>query len=202
MTMQTEYFSAYLSERLEATDVYLPLADAARLDLINVLSDADSYIFLTLKGDTHMETVRARREGGYILLDRGLEGTTAVLHHYGTCVTSVSPTVIAAMKDLICNYSCCEDGDCPCVAVTYAGAVLPEAHAGVAWEGSVVFGGDAPIHMGIEGAPSWMNVSQQGNLLKLYGTPTTNGIFPFSVAATNCNGTQIATKALSLTVTN
>ena len=201
MPMKTEYFSAFLSERLEATDVYLPLSRPAEADLVSLLPGKDDYIFLTLKGDVHMETVKARNENGTLIIERGVEGTEAVLHHYGTCVVSVSPTVVAVMKDLICNYSCCEDGDCPCVGVAYAGAVLPEAHVGKVWEGSVVFAGDAPIKMGIDNAPDWMNVSQQGGLMRLYGTPAVSGTVPISVSATNCNGTQIATKALELTVT-
>lgn len=201
MNMRTEYFSAFTNSRVEATDIYLPLPPAAAADLVNLLDDNDAYIYLTLKGDTYMETVRVRNEGGVLIMDRGMEGTVAVLHHYGTCVTAVSPTVLAVMKDLICNYSCCEDGDCPCVAVTYTGAVLPEAHVGIAWEGSVVFSGDTPISMGVENTPDWMNVTQQSGLMQLTGTPTVEGVFSFSVAATNCNGTEIATKTLSLTVT-
>lgn len=202
MNMQTVSFSGFLNNRLEATDVYLPLCEASRADLLNILAEENSYIYLTLRGDTQMETVRARAEGGYVIIDRGLEGTTAVLHHHGTCVSSVSPTVIAVIKDLICNYSCCEDGDCPCTAVSYAGAVLPNAFVGQAWGGSVVFAGDPPFNMGVDDAPSWMQVSQVGNMLQLSGTPAFAGTFSFSVAATNCNGTQIATKVLSVTVTS
>lgn len=200
MAMKTEYFSAFINAGLQPTDVYLPLAPPARADLIALLPNTDDYIFLTLKGDTHMETVKCRNEGGTLIIDRALEGTTAALHHYGTCVTAVAPAIFAVIKDMVCNYNCCADGECPCVPVAFAGDVFPEAHVGVAWMGSVLFTGDTPILMGAEGAPDWMTVTQQSGLLRLAGTPYAAGTFSFSVAATNCNGTNIVTKPLSLTV--
>ncbi len=107
---------------------------------------------------------------------------------------------MAVIKDLICNYSCCEDADCPCIAVTYTASSIPTGNVGKEWQGSVIFSGDLPMVAAIASAPEWMKVVQQNNALVLTGTPDAEGTFPFSVAATNCNGTKLATQALSVTV--
>lgn len=201
MALVSDYFSANINGRLESTDVYLPLNPPAEADLLNILADPASYIILTLKGERFIETVKATNQQGTIILERGLEGTTPVLHHFGTCISSVTPTILAVIKDLICNYSCCEDGDCPCTAVEYVASTLPVGHVGQAWQGSVVFSGSLPMTVAVAATPAWMHAIQHGNSVFLSGVPDMAGTFTFSAAATNCNGTNIATQALSAAVT-
>lgn len=195
--MQIEYFATYLTDRLEPEGTDLPICNSAVADLLALMPDEDDYIYLALKGDSHYEVVRAYNAGGTILIERAQEGTTAVLHHYGTCVSAVSPLVAAVMKDLICNYTCCEE-ECPCDPVAFGGASLPDLQEGVAWEGAVVFSGDLPMTIGISNAPGWMEATTSNNIIKLSGTPTSSEAVHFSVAATNCNGTHIVTESLTI----
>lgn len=199
MGLKHLFFTARLCDRLEASEVHLPLSKAATADLLNHLPEADDYAFLSLKGDVEYEVVKVRNEGGTLLIERGLEGTTAVLHHHGTCVVTVSPLVVAVIKDMICNYECCE-GDCPCEGVAGAAWSIPDAYVDKAWEGSVVFSGDLPMTLGVANAPSWMKVEAVNNMLVLSGTPHIAGTFTFSVAATNCNGKYVATETLMVNV--
>lgn len=196
----TDFFTAYLNEKLEANEVYLPLNDSAYADLLSNLLNSADYTYLSLRGDTNFETVSVRNDGGTLVLTRGLSGTTAVTHHYGTCVSTISPTVIAAIKDLHCNYSCCEDGDCPCEAVVFRGAIMPDGNVGRAWGGSVVFSGDLPMELAVYGNPSWMTVTAGSNYIEFAGTPVASGTYTFSVAATNCNGTGLATGVVSVSI--
>lgn len=107
MSYTNDYFSAYLIERLSADSVYLPVCDAARADLLHFIPDGN-YTYASLVNDTTMESIIIRNDHGTLLLERGREGTAAISHPPGTCVRTVSPTVIAAIKDLICNWKCCE----------------------------------------------------------------------------------------------
>ena len=200
MGLKHLFFAARLCDRLEASEVHLPLSKAATADLLDNLPEADDYAFLSLKGDVEYEVVKVRNEGGTLLIERGLEGTTAVLHHHGTCVNTVSPLTVAVIKDMICNYECCE-GDCPCEAVAYAGASLPPAYLDAEWKGMVAFVGDTPMTLGAANVPSWMKVEAVNNTLMLSGTPHVVGTFSFSVAATNCNGKHVAVQTLTVDVT-
>ena len=198
---KNEYFSATLNNRLEATDQYLPLHRAAEADLKALLADPDDYIYMSLKSDTDMETVKVRNEHGTLIMERGVEGTTPTTMPFGTCVVSISPTVIAAIKDMVCNYQCCE-GDCPVVQAQYSGHLLPPAFVGIDWNGIVAFAGDLPMNIVLKGAPAWMRAVQRSNTLELSGRPDLAGTTVFSVAATNGNGTNLDTQSLSVTVTN
>lgn len=193
------FFAARLCDRLEASEVHLPLSKAATADLLTVLPNEDDYVFLSLRGDVEYEVVKVRNESGTLLLERGMEGTNAVLHHHGTCVSTVSPLVVAVIKDMICNYECCE-GDCPCEGVVAGGWTIPDAYVDKPWEGGIVFAGDLPMTMGISNAPSWMKAKSVNNVLELSGTPHIAGTFTFSVAATNCNGKYVASQTLTVTV--
>lgn len=202
MSIVNSFFSAAINGKLGPQDVHLPLAPAPLADLLNILSDPDDYILLTLRGERNIETVRARNQQGTIILERGLEGTQPVLHHFGTCVSSLTPTVIAAIKDLVCNYSCCADDPCPCTPVEYVGATLPEGKVAQPWQGSVIFKGTLPMATAINGIPDWVQVVQNENSIFLTGTPDAAGTYAFSVAATNCGGTKLDTQTLEVTVKN
>lgn len=200
MGLKHMFFAARLCDRLEASEVHLPLTSAATADLLDTLKNEDDYNYLSLKGDVEYEVVKVRNESGTLLIERGQEGTTPVLHHHGTCVSTVSPLTVAVIKDMVCNHECCE-GDCPCEAVAVGGWTLPEAHVDKAWEGGVVFAGDLPMTLGAANTPSWMKVRAVNNVLELSGTPHIAGTFTFSVAATNCNGKHVATQTLTVDVT-
>lgn len=189
MAFVTETYQAFLNAPMEADAVHLPVGSAAYADLLKLLSaEPGNYTFLTIKDDTSMETVKAKAEGGYILLERGLEGTEAVKHPFGACVTAVSPTIIAVIKDLFCNYTCCETAPCDCIGVYLIDATLPEGNVGVEWEGRITLGGTQPLNVSVEGAPAWMTVVQERSLVRLYGTPTEAGALSLRVVATNCKG--------------
>lgn len=199
MGLKHLFFAARLCDRLEASEVHLPLSNAATADLLAHLPEDDDYAFLSLKGDVEYEVVKVRNEGGTLLIERGMEGTTAALHHHGTCVSTVSPLTVAVIKDMICNYECCE-GECPCDGAAVAGWTIPDAYVDKTWEGAVVFSGDLPMTLGAANVPSWMKVEAVNNTLKLSGTPHIAGTFTFSVAATNCNGKYVASQTLTVNV--
>lgn len=199
MSLVTEFFTASLADRLGPDGAALPLSDAARADLFRLLADKDAHTYLTIRSDAVIETVRAHVKGGVIVLDRGLEGTEPVTHHVGACVSSVSPTVIAAIKDLVCNHQCCDDG-CPTIAVARANTILPNGVVGVAYEGIVSFSGTWPINISVSGAADWMRIERQGTSLHITGTPPDPGTFSFSVAASNGNGANLLSDTLAVTV--
>ena len=201
MPFVTEDFQAYLSNPLEAGEIYLPLSHPPYADLLAMLSsNAGNYTFLTIKDDTHLETVKARAEGGYILLERGQAGTVAVKFGYGACVTTVSPTIVAVIKDLFCNYSCCNGGTCDCTGVSLAAYDLPDANVGVAWAGFITLSGTVPIEAAVKNAPAWMTITQERNVITLTGTPTTAGAVSLLVEANNCNATARISEVLQLVI--
>lgn len=200
MAFVSEYFDASTTVKMTADAVNLPLSDGAMADLLNLLADTEDYTYLALKSEQTYEVVKAHKVGSMIVLDRAQEGTRAVLHPMGTCVAAVSPLTLAVMKEIACNYECCES-DCVCDAVEVAGSLIPAATRGTAWEGNVLFSGDSPISVGISGAPAWITATQQGNTVRLTGTPNATGTFTFSVAAANCGGTAVTSTAISITVT-
>ena len=77
MSMKIERFGAFLNDRMEADSSYLPLCAEATADLLNLLSKEDDYIFLSISDDQSYEVVKCRNEGGTLLVERGIEGTTA-----------------------------------------------------------------------------------------------------------------------------
>ncbi len=200
MAFVSEYFDASTTTKLAADAVHLPLSDSAMADLLGLLTNTEDFTYLALKSEQTYEVVKAHKVGSMIVLDRAQEGTSAVLHPMGTCVATVSPLSLAVMKEIACNYNCC-DGDCPCTQVTVAGQVIPAAIKGTAWEGAVLFNGDAPITIGVNDAPAWVTATVQNGVAKLSGTPTKAGTFTFSVSAANCGGTKSVSTVVAITVT-
>lgn len=202
MNVRNEYFSASLITKIEATDVYLPLSMSAEADLKALLETPDAYVYLTLKDDLYLETVKVKNVQGTLMMERGVEGTVATSHPYGTCVAAVSPTIVALIKDLICNYECCE-GPCPVEPVALAGYATPtEGNVGVEWTGAVIFSGTAPMTIVVNSAPSWMEAVQIGSTIKLRGVPDKTGTTVMTVAATNGNGTNVVSTALEVVIKN
>lgn len=200
MSMKYEYFSAFTSEAVSSTDKYLPLPKGAQTDLADIIKEDGSYIYLTLLDDANIETVKVTLVQGFLVMERGLSGTKAVNHPVGTCVSSISPTVIAVIKDLICNYDCCEDGDCPKTPVQITDVYTPSAKVGSAFRGIISFTGSDPVQVTVSGAPDWLTIARSSDRLDLTGTPVSAGQVTFSVALSNLNGTKTAVQTVSFTV--
>ncbi len=182
---KNKYFTTFLTRKLEASDLDLPIVEKAKADLLDLLSGEDDYTYLSIVGDTDMETVKVRNDHGTLLLERGIGGTKPQTFTYGACIRTVSPTIIAAIKDLVCNYACCE-GPCECEPVEVTG--------------HVAFHGSMPMTLGANGAPDWMRVETKANTVTLSGTPNVSGQFSMSVCATNCNGTAVSSIPITITI--
>lgn len=193
MILQAMSFN--LNAKLEATDIYLPLATADMAALKALVPEGEE-TYLTLAWDMVKEYVKVKNESDTILLERGID-SKAVAFPKGSCLYFENS--IPVTKWLICNYECCA-GDCPVDAVAFAGAVLPNGKAGNAWEGSFVFSGDLPIVFGITGMPDWMTATYAGNYVKLTGTPVAAGTYTLSVAASNDRGKNLAVGQGTVTV--
>lgn len=187
MPYVTEPFQAFLSATLDYCDTHLPLSDNAHADLLKLLKEEGSYTFLSLRDDVHFETVKAyARNGCFILIDRGLVGTMPAKFSFGTCVSTLSPTAVAAMRAMLdetalCGYDPDAMGAPPGVAFTD----LPIGSARTYWRGMVVFSGTLPIHVTASGVPSWLTVTQLGNMIELTGTPPVATTTTISLHARN-----------------
>lgn len=190
MPMRNEFFSAYTSCRIGPGDTLLPLHADARADLLALLSEEDDYIYLSLVNDVGMETVKVKNDHGTLLMERGVEGTTDGTHPPATCVHAVSPTVVAIIKDLVCNYECCEP-PCPAEPVQYLGELLPPAKVGEPWEGNIIFSNAQSA--GVYDTPKWMNAKllPGSGAIMLSGTPELDNVgeHVFTVYASNANNT-------------
>lgn len=196
---KNKYFATFLIRKLEASDLDLPIVEKAKADLLDLLSGEDDYTYLSIVGDTDMETVKVRNDHGTLLLERGIGGTKPQAFAYGACIRTVSPTIIAAIKDLVCNYTCCE-GPCECEPVEVGGYALPDCTKGQPWMGHVAFQGSMPMTLGANGAPDWMQVETKANTVTLSGTPNVSGQFSMSVCATNCNGTAVSSIPITIDI--
>lgn len=199
MSYITESFSAGLTQTMETDAVTLPVSASALADLTKLLDADGAYTFASIKSDATFETVKLYLSAGTLVVDRAQEGTEAVKHPCGSVVCLVSPTIVAALKALVCEYDCCED-DCGCEGVAYAGSFLPTATVGTEWQGAVVFSGKLPITFAVKDQPSWMTVLSQDSVVNLSGTPTLAGTYRFTLAAANCSGSHVDIADLSLTV--
>lgn len=199
MNLKNELFEAFTTLAMTPTGNTVPLPSTAEADLRALLTTPDSYIYLAIKGCTSYEVVRAYVAAGALVIDRGQAGTVGAFHSPGSIVYGMSPLVWQNIKDLICQYDCCE-GECVCNPVTVGGIAFPTASLNTAWAGFVVFDGDGPIVASVNGQPSWMTVELEGHVLKLYGTPNATGTTAFSVSAANCGGQHVVSQTVSITV--
>ena len=102
MPMKYEYFRSYLNKRLDPDDVYLPVDESTTADLKALLPEgAGDYMYLAIKSDSAYEVVKLTNESGTLVLERGLGGTTPVLHHYGACIYGATPLDVLVMQALI-----------------------------------------------------------------------------------------------------
>jgi len=122
-------------------------------------------------------------------IERGLDYTAPTRF---PCRAKVEFEVnIAVVKDLVCNYNCCE-GECPCEAVQYVGAAAANGTVGVPWTGTWIFSGTMPIQVAVAGATAWMTVTTGPNYVTITGTPTQAYTVDVTVSATNCSGAIVS----------
>ena len=183
-----------LNSKLEASDIYLPLATADMAALKDLILEGEE-TFLTLAWDMVKEYVKVKNVSGTILLERGID-SNAVAFPKGSCLYFENS--IPVTKWLICNYECCT-GECPVDPVGSAGVLLPDAKVGNAWEGSFVFSGDLPMSFGVSNMPNWMRATYEGNHVKLSGTAVA-GTYTVSVAASNNRGQNTAVQQVVVKV--
>lgn len=193
MSLVSEAFEAMTTMKLGADDTFLPLVTTAETDLKALLNDPDSYIYLGIAGCNSYEVVKAKLSSGNVSISRGEGGTTPVCHALGARVFAPSPLLVATMKDLICNYDCCEQGEVEPVKIV--GRVIPLAELGEEWNGYVMFSGTPQITAAVDNAPSWMNGVFENNTIHLSGIPDGLGTFQVNVAGTNGNGKYLVSES-------
>lgn len=175
--------SAVLNGVLEKTDTYLPLSQADTNRLLALIPDADEMI-LTLQDNMYTEYVSVSNQCGTLLVTRGVDSEPRKFPK-GTCL--FFETSLPVVKWLICNYNCCEDGDCDCVAAAVERSSFPTAVVGEPWEGRVLYEGSTPIKFQAL-APDWVETTVYERLVVFTGTPTARGTHSITVSATNCAG--------------
>lgn len=202
MSYKNEIFTAQLAGTMQKDDRALPLLPGALNDLKALLSDDGDYTFASIRSDAKYEAVKIMNVDGLLVVERGIEGTEAVRHPFGSCITLVQPALVAAIKDLICTYDCCADSPCECRPATVASVAMPDVESGQYWHGSVGFTGDQPMTIAVDvGDNDWITARQDTNLVYFEGlapnmmpvaADTYENVMPLrvsvSVAATNCNG--------------
>lgn len=203
MAFVTEPFVAFLSAPLDAADIYLPLSAKAYADLLKLLGTKDSYTYLTICDDTHAETVRAYSAGSYIIIDRGLAGTSPVKFSYGAKVSTPSPTLVALIDSYLCErIEMCEfheDPDAMCRPFGLAIAHLPTAYIGEEYFGHVTISGVLPMQFEVTNAPTWATVETCGNMVSFEGTPREITDTTFHVKVTNCEGSNVYEQDFNIT---
>lgn len=205
MPFVTEVFQAFLSGILAADDVHIPLAQPAYADLLKLLtSQKDAYTYLTLKDDTHAETVKAYAEGGYILLDRGLRSTTPTKFPFGTCVSTISPTTAAVLYDAMCDCSstCGYDPDAMGSQLCVEIENMPQGKVGTTYNGYIILGGVLPITATFDNVPDWMTIRQVGNMIDFTGKPTESKTTVMEMEVSNLRETHVLHHTVTITVAN
>jgi hypothetical protein len=193
-------FSAQLVRHLDRTDMYLPLAEGDLARLANLLDGGESTL-LVLQDGMNSEEIKVREEcGDVIIAERGLGGTEVWKFPRGS--TLCFKVTLSVVKDLICNWDCCQEEGCPCEQVSNAGVLLPAGRVGVSWQGVVIFNGTTPIQMLAKTLPSWMTVTYSTRTATLSGTPSAVGTFTVEVAATNCSGSYSTVQSGTVSITN
>ncbi len=200
MLLKTDIFEATTVWTISPEDTYIQFSKPAETDLLSILSKDGEYMYLAVQDHRKYEVVKVTRDGASLLYERGVAGTKAARFAAGVCVSGISPLAVQIMKDLICSYDCCEDGDCECEPVFVGGSSLPDGVVGKPWSGAVAFGGASPITVTVNNTPSWMSAVVEGNVIHLSGTPSVTGVQYFSVAAANCGGRSIDSRAFAVNV--
>lgn len=181
-----KYYSAMLNRSLEKNDMLLPINEEDLARLASILEGGESTLLFLWDG-MYGEEIEVKEECGNVMISRrGLSGTEARKFPRGT--TLCFHVTLSVVKDLVCNYDCCQDEDCPCEQVSEAGMLLPPGRTGVMWQGVAIFDGNTPIKISTEILPTWMTVSYSTRTAILSGTPSAAGSYQVKIAATNCGG--------------
>lgn len=186
-----------LADVLLADDKHLTLTDRDNARLLAHIPDGDE-TYLTIQDNLYSEWIKATNQCGTIVLERGIGGSEARKFPKGSCV--FFETSVPVIKWLICNHDCCNDGDCKLTPVTFTKATLPTGIVGQPWEGRLQFAGSLPINFEVTGMPAWMSGEQEGDMVRLSGTPDAATVHTISVSATNAQGTGHITKQVKVNV--
>lgn len=200
MALKTDIFEAVTAWTLEPDDTYIQFPNPVESDLLTILSKDGDYMYIAVQDHRKYEVVKAMRDGATLRYERGVAGTKAQRFASGVCVSGISPLAVQVMKDLICSYDCCSDGDCKCEPVAVGGSSLPDGVVGKPWSGAVAFVGTSPVTVTVNSTPSWMTAVVEGSVIHLSGTPSVAGVQYFSVAAANCGGNSIDSRAFAVNV--
>lgn len=95
-----DYYQAPLAARMDVWDTDLPLEQAPYVGLMDYLPTDGDYVYMSIRSPVSFETVKVRRVGTGLYVERGLAGTKAATHPYGAVVSTPNPTVIAVLRDL------------------------------------------------------------------------------------------------------
>lgn len=95
-----DYYQATLAARMSIGDTDLPLEQAPYTGLLEMLPAEGDYFYMTIRSSVSLETVKVKRVGSGLYVERGLAGTREVNHPYGAVVSTPSPTVVALLMDL------------------------------------------------------------------------------------------------------
>lgn len=186
MLVNTVFFSATLTARMDKADRALPISTTDTARLVAALGE-EGYTYLILRDPIGAEIIKAVNTCGGLVVSRGEDGTEPLNFPQGSCVRwEITP---AGVKELICTHDCC-DGVCTCDPVAAAGFTLPAGAVGVPWHGVAIFTGDTPMEVTAIGVPSWATVVVGANYITMEGVPTTSETYSIAVAATNCNGSM------------
>lgn len=191
-------FRATLFDTILEDGNFLPLTERDKARLLTVIPEGES-MFLTIKDNLYEEWVKATNQCGFVLIERGIGGSTPRKFVKGSCV--FFEMSLPAIDWRICNLNCCADEECPCVPVTADGYTAPPATVGTPWRGTVVFTGDLPMTFGVTGMPSWMTASAGASSVVLSGTPTAVGTSTIAVTGINCSGQNNAMQQFTVTTT-
>lgn len=190
--------SVVLNAPLEKYDTYLPLSQADTNRLLTHIPDGDE-TYLTIQDNLRTEYIHVENQcGTIVIIERGVD-SEAYKFPKGSCV--FFETSLPVIKWLICNYNCCEDGDCDCLAVEETRATLPSGRVGQPWAGRVVFDGSDPINFKLTLPESgWMEASVEHKRIIFSGTPTAAGTFQIIISAANCAGEVLVTYTHSIVI--
>lgn len=98
-----DYYQATLSGRMDIGATDFPLEQRAYVGLLEMLPAEGDYFYMTIRSPVSLETVKAKRVGPGIFVERGLAGTKEVTHPYGAVISTPSPTIVALLMDLTGN---------------------------------------------------------------------------------------------------
>lgn len=101
MGMIVKEFRAFLTAGMDASTQALYIDPHAYGDLLTMFTNKDDYMYLSIRGDHSFETVKAWTFEGKLYVERGVCDTVPQPHHYGSAVTSISPTVVCVVRDMV-----------------------------------------------------------------------------------------------------